>query len=69
MNSEITTKELAGIEDVLAHYSVTIKKAAYYQSICTDKKVKKMCDDLYKKKCVGISTIIRISNVEVSNAR
>ena len=49
MNSEITTKELAGIEDILAHYAVTIKKAAYYQSICTDKKVKKVCDDLYQK--------------------
>ena len=49
MNNEITTKELAGIEDVLAHYSVTIKKAAYYQSICTDKKVKK-CVMIYTKK-------------------
>ena len=58
MNSEITTKELAGIEDVLAHYSVTIKKAAYYQSICTDKKVKKMCDDLYKKNVLEFQQLL-----------
>ena len=58
MNNEITTKELAGIEDILAHYSVTIKKAAYYHSICSDKKIKKMCDDLYKKNVLEFQQLL-----------
>ncbi len=58
MNSEITTKELSGIEDILAHYAVTIKKAAYYQSICSDKKVKKTCDDLWKKNVTDFQQLL-----------
>ena len=46
---EITTKELSGIEDILSHYQVCIKKAMYYKSICSNKSVKKLCDDMYKK--------------------
>ena len=58
MNNQVTTKELSGIEDILAHYAVTIKKAQYYKEICTDKKIEKMCEELYKKNVLEFQELL-----------
>ena len=46
---DLTTKELSGIEDILSHYQVCIKKAMYYKSICSDKTVKNYVMTCIKK--------------------
>lgn len=55
---EITTKELSGLEDILSHYAVCIKKAAYYKTIAEDKNVKKLCDDVSRKNISEFETLM-----------
>ncbi len=62
MNNTITTKELSGVEDILSHFAVAIKKAAYYQEISTDKKIKKVCDDLYNKNIANFQDLLEYLN-------
>lgn len=59
---QLTTKELSGIEDVLSHYAVCIKKASYYKNICTDKNVKKICDDVVNKNVMIFEELLTYLN-------
>ncbi len=62
MTNQITTKELSGVEDILSHFAVAIKKAAYYKDICSDKKIKKICDDLLNRNKVNFQDLLEHLN-------